>query len=206
MADEIPKPPVVVPDAASPASAASTPSQNMQSGPTINIADEFGTAKRNLPPAATVLITLVGVLLVVAAISFLQRAKPQGSGSLDNIAAVEIPGQNATLVALTFTIRNAADKAIWMRSIQGKLKTANGESSSDALSAVDFERYYQAFPALKSGAQPPFTPETKLQPGEEVKGTVLVSFPVMLDAFNQRQSISLAIQPYDQPVPVVLSK
>jgi hypothetical protein len=29
---------------------------------------------------------------------------------------------------------------------------------------------------------------------------------VVLDAFNQRQSISLAIQPYDQPVPVVLSK
>jgi hypothetical protein len=33
-----------------------------------------------------------------------------------------------------------------------------------------------------------------------------VSFPVMLEVFNQRQSISLAIQPYDQPVPVVLSK
>jgi len=206
MPDETPKPPVVVPNADSPASAASTPPQNIPTGPTINIADEFGTAKRNLPPAATVLITLLGVLVVVAGISFFQRAKPQGSGSLDNIAAVEIPGQNATLVALTFTIRNGTDKAIWMRTIQGKLKTASGELSSEALSAVDFERYYQAFPALKSGAQPPFTPETKLQPGEEVKGTVLVSFPVMLDVFNQRQSISLAIQPYDQPVPVVLSK
>jgi len=206
MPDETPKPPVVVPNADSPASAASTPSQNIPSRRTINIADEFGTAKRNLPPAATVLITLLGVLVVVAGISFFQRAKPQGSGSLDNIAAVEIPGQNATLVALTFTIRNGTDKAIWMRTIQGKLKTASGELSSDALSAVDFERYYQAFPALKSGAQPPFTPETKLQPGEQVKGTVLVSFPVVLDAFNQRQSISLAIQPYDQPVPVVLSK
>src|ERR1700682_2881666 len=103
MPDEIPKPPVVVSNADSPASAASAPSQNIQSGPTINIADEFGTAKRNLPPAATVLITLLGVLVLVAAISFLQRAKPQGSGSLDNIAAVEIPGQNATLYALNCT-------------------------------------------------------------------------------------------------------
>jgi hypothetical protein len=205
MPDEIPKP-ASVPPAAPTAPTESTPSQNIQSGPTINIGDEFGTAKRNLPPAATVLITLVGVLLVVAGISFFQRAKPQGSGSLDNIAAVEIPGQNATLVALTFTIRNGADKVIWMRSIQGKLKTGAGELSGDALSAVDFERYYQAFPALKSGAQPAFSPETKLQPGEEVKGTVIVSFPVTLDVFNQRQSISLAIQPYDQPVPVVLSK
>src|SRR3984893_348786 len=100
MPNEIPTPPVAAPDAVAPASAASTPSQNIQSGPTINIADEFGTAKRNLPPAATVLLTLLGVLVVVAAISFLQRSKPQGSGSLDKIAAVEIPGQNATLVAL----------------------------------------------------------------------------------------------------------
>jgi hypothetical protein len=205
MPDEIPNPDSA-PPAVSPTPPPITPSQNIQSGPTINIADEFGTAKRNLPPAATVLITLVGVLVVVAGISFFQRAKPQGSGSLNNIAAVEIPGQNATLVALTFTIRNGADKAIWMRSIQGKLKTPSGELTGDALSAVDFERYYQAFPALKSGAQPAFSPETKLQPGEEVKGTVIVSFPVTLDAFNQRQAISLAIQPYDQAVPIVLSK
>jgi hypothetical protein len=205
MPDEIPKP-ASVPPAAPTAPRGSTPSENIQSGPTINIADEFGTAKRNLPPAATVLITLLGVLVVVAGISFFQRARPQGSGSLDNIAAVEIPGQNATLVALTFTIRNGADKAIWMRSIQGKLKTPIGELSGDALSAVDFERYYQAFPALKSGAQPAFSPETKLQPGEEIKGTVIVGFPVTLDVFNQRQAISLAIQPYDQSVPIVLSK
>jgi hypothetical protein len=34
----------------------------------------------------------------------------------------------------------------------------------------------------------------------------MVSFPVNLDAFNQRKSVSVVIQPYDQPVPVTLSK
>jgi hypothetical protein len=29
---------------------------------------------------------------------------------------------------------------------------------------------------------------------------------VTLDAFNQRKSVSVIIQPYDQPVPVVLTK
>jgi len=29
---------------------------------------------------------------------------------------------------------------------------------------------------------------------------------VTLDAFNQRQSTSVSIQPYDQPLPVVLTK
>src|ERR1700685_4554174 len=111
-----------------------------QRGPTIHIADEFGTAKRNLPPVKVLLIALAGVLLIVGVISFLQRAKPQGAGSLDNVTAVEIPGQNASLVALTFTFRNSGAKPLWVHNIQGKLVTSAGEQTSDAVSAVDFER------------------------------------------------------------------
>ena len=186
--------------------ASNAASQNVQSGPTINIGDEFGTAKRNLPPARIVLLAIAAVLVVVAIASFLQRAKPQASGSLDNIAAADIPGQSSTMAALTFTIRNTAGKILYVRSIQGKLKMASGEFSGDAVSAVDFDRYFQAFPPLKSGAQPALMPEAKLQPDEVLKRTVIVVFPVTLDAFNQRQSVSLVIQPYDQPVAVVLSK
>ncbi|MBZ5679011.1 MAG: hypothetical protein LAO24_02780 [Acidobacteriia bacterium] len=177
-----------------------------QSGPTINIADEFGTAKRNLPPAKIVLIAIAGVLVVVAVASFLKRATPQGAGSLDNVAAIEIPGQSSTMVALTFTLRNTGEKTLYVRSIQGRLTAASGESSGDAVSAVDFDRYFQAFPALKAGAQPALSPETKLQPGEQVTRTAIVVFPVTMDSFNQRKSLSVVIQPYDQQVPVVLTK
>jgi hypothetical protein len=146
------------------------------------------------------------VLIIVGIASFIQRAKPQGTGSLDNVTAAQIPGQNASLVALTFTLRNSGEKSLWVRGIQGKLTTSSGEASGDAVSAVDFDRYYQAFPALKADTQPALAPEDKLQPGQEIKRTVIVSFPVMLDAFNQRRSVSVVIQPYDQPVPVTLSK
>jgi hypothetical protein len=33
-----------------------------------------------------------------------------------------------------------------------------------------------------------------------------VAFPVTLDAFNKRQSTSVVIWPYDQTVPVTLTK
>jgi hypothetical protein len=177
-----------------------------QRGPTIRIGDEFGTAKRNLPPVKVLLLTMAGVLLIVGIYSFLQRAKPQGAGSLDNVAAVEIPGQNASLVALTFSLRNSGKKSLWVHGIQGKLATSSGELSSDAVSAVDFDRYYQAFPALAANTQPALSPEDKLQPGEEIKRTVIVSFPVGLQSFNQRKSVSVVIQPYDQPVPVTLTR
>jgi hypothetical protein len=198
MTDQAPTPvPPPVPPTAEPAP---------QRGPTINIADEFGTAKRNLPPVKPLLLTMAGILVVVGIVSFFQRAKPQGAGSLDNVAAVELPGQNALLVALTFTLRNSGKKSLWVHDIHGKLVTASGELTSEAVSAIDFDRYYQAFPALKVNTQPALAPEDKLQPGEEIKRTVIVSFPVTLDAFNQRRSVSVVIQPYDQPVPVTLTK
>ena len=177
-----------------------------QRGPTINIADEFGTAKRNLPPVKPLLVAMAGVLIIAGVVALTQRAKPQGVGMLDSVTAAQIPGQNASLVALTFTLRNSGTKSLWVRGIQGKLITSSGEVSGDAVSAVDFDRYYQAFPALKTDTRPALAPEDKLQPGQEIKRTVMVSFPVMLDAFNQRRSVSVVIQPYDQPVPVTLTR
>lgn len=177
-----------------------------QRGPTINIGDEFGTAQRNLPPVKILLLATAGVLIIAGIASFFQRAKPQAAGSLENVTAVAIPGQSAALVALTFTLRNSSAKSLWVQRIQGKVVTSGGELSSDAVSAVDFDRYYQAFPPLKTNVQPALSPEDKLQPGQELKRTVMVSFPVTLEGFNQRRSVSVVIQPYDQPVAIVLSK
>ncbi len=191
---------------ASPSSPAVSTPPAAQRGPTIHIADEFGTAKRNLPPVKILLIATAGVLIIAGIAAFFQRAKPQGAGSLDDVTAVAIPGQNAAMVALTFTLRNSGEKSLWVHSIQGKVVTSAGEQSNDAVSAVDFNRYYQAFPELKTNAQPALAPEDKLQPGQEIKRTVIVSFPVALADFKDRRSVSVVIHPYDQPVPIVLTK
>jgi hypothetical protein len=198
MPDPVPPPPKP------PAASAVKPA--VPAGPTINIGEEFGTAKKNLPPAKIVLIAVGAVLVVVLVASFFKRAKPQAAGSLDNVAAVEIPNQGSTMVALTFTLNNTSDKILYVHSLQGVLKQASGESKADAVSAVDFDRYFQAFPALKNGIQPALTPETKIQPGESSVRSIIVAFPVTLDKFNQRQSVSVVVWPYDQTVPVVLTK
>ena len=204
MPDQIPNPSTVSP--ATPNASAGPTVPAPQRGPTINIGDEFGTAKRNLPPVKVLLLATAGVLIIAGIAAFFQRAAPQGAGSLDNVTAAAIPGQNAALVALTFTLRNSGKKSLWVKGIQGKLVTSTGELSSDAVSAVDFDRYYQAFPELKENAQPALAPEDKLQPGQEIKRTVIVSFPVALPDFKDRRSVSIVIQPYDQPVPIVLTK
>ena len=176
------------------------------SGPTINIGEEFGTAKKNLPSGKILVIAIVVLGIVVAFVSFLRRAKPQAAGSLDNVVAVEIPGQNSTMVALTFTLHNTSDKVLYVHTLQGSVKAPSGDAMGDAVSAVDFDRYFQAFPALKNGAQPALSPETKIQPGESTSRTIIVVFPMTLDTFNRRQVLAAVIWPYDQTVPIVLSK
>jgi hypothetical protein len=175
-------------------------------GPTINIGEEYGTAKKNLPPAKIVLIAVGGVLVVVLIASFLKRAKPQASGSLDNLVAVEVPGQTNTMVALTFTLHNTSDKALYVRMLEGKVTTASGENTAEAVSAVDFNRYFEAFPALKNGALPPLSPEVRMEVGDTVSRTIIVAFPMTLDAFNQRKSVSVVVWPYNYTVPVVMTK
>jgi hypothetical protein len=171
----------------------------------FHIGDEFGTAKRNLPPAGILLICIAAVAVIVGIFAFKERQKPQGAGSIDFVSAAEVPGQNMILAAITLTLRNTADKPLWIHTLQAQLTTADGRTFDDkAASAVDLDRYFQEFPALKESSEPPLSPETKLLAGAEQRGTIIVGFKVTREVFDQRKSLTVTIQPYDQVLPVVL--
>src|SRR5208282_1278642 len=86
----------------------------------FRIGEEFGTAKRNLPPAGIVLICIAVVAVIVGIFAFKERPKPQGAGSIDFVVATEVPGQNMILAAITFTLRNTADKPLWIHSLKAQ--------------------------------------------------------------------------------------
>jgi hypothetical protein len=125
---------------------------------------------------------------------------------VDNISVVEVPDQHAVMVAVNVTLHNSGKKSLWIHDIKARLTTDGGEFTDEAASAVDFDRYFQAFPTLKEHAIAAIPPETKIPPGGQAQGTIVVSFPVIKDDFDKRKSLSVAIQPYDQPLPVVLTK
>jgi hypothetical protein len=183
-----------------------TPMIDLGPGPGINIGEEFGTAKRNLPPAKIVAIVLGVAAVLLGIFAFVTRAKPQGDGSVDNISVVDVPDQHAVMVAVNVTLHNSGKKSLWIHDIKARLTTDGGEFTDEAASAVDFDRYFQAFPTLKEHAIAAIPPETKIPPGGQAQGTIVVSFPVIKDDFDKRKSLSVAIQPYDQPLPVVLTK
>jgi len=205
MPDDTPPPPLPPPSSPT-REPASEIAMDLGPGPGINISEEFGTAKRNLPPTKIVALVLAATAIVVGVLAFVQRARPQGGGSVDSIAAVEIPNQNAVLVAVNVTVHNSGEKPLWIHDITATIKTDSSEFSDRAASAVDFDRYFQAFPTLREHALAALPPETKISPGGQAQGTVVVSFPVTQDGFDRRKSLSVVIQPYDQPLPLVLTR
>jgi hypothetical protein len=175
--------------------------------PQINfeIGEEYGTARRNLPPAGILVICIAVVALIVAGYSLSHRAHALSSGSIGDIVSVSIPGQNMLMVAVNVSVQNNANNPSWIHTIQASLETAGGKFTDDAAPAVDVQRYFQAFPDLKQHALNLLQTETKLTPENKVLGTVVFSFPVTADAFAARKSLSVTIAPYDE-VPVVLTK
>ena len=191
------------PTPATPPLASPTPPE---SGTSFDISEEYGTAAKNLPPAKVVAIGIGLIVIIALVVGLAQRPKVSASGSIDDITSVEMPNQNSVMVALAISIKNHGKKRFYIHDIQSDLETASGKFTDEPASGVDFERYFQAFPALKEHALAPLKPETMIEPGGETKGTIIVSFPVTADAFASRKSIKITIRPYDQPVPLVLTK
>jgi len=172
----------------------------------FNIAEEFGTAKKNLPPVKILAIAVGAVAIVAIVMALLQRPTSAATGALGDITSVEVPGQSLVMVAINVSIVNHGEKPYWIHTMEATLEAAGGKFSDPPASAADFERYFQAFPDLKQHALAPLKPETKIEPGGQTVGTILVTFPVTAQTFAARKSLTVTIQPYDQPVALVLTK
>lgn len=169
------------------------------------LGEEFDRAKWTLPPAQILAIAIAAVAIVVAIVMYAARYKPVSAGSLGDVASVELADHNSVLVAINVTVRNIGQKPLWIHEMGAEVETDKGKFTDHAASAIDFDRYYQAYPTLKQKALPALMPEMKIAPGGEQKGTIIVSFPVNEDNFNKRKSLSVTVEPYDQRALVISS-
>jgi hypothetical protein len=173
----------------------------------VPMGEEFSSSKWTLPPIGIVAIAIVAVAIVVTAVVWFTRAKPGAMGTIDDIAAVETAPGNV-MVAVQVTLHNVTDKPFWVRQVDAKLQASDGKEYQDtAASGADFERYFQAFPELRQHATAePLKRDIRIPAGATIRGAAIFTFPVAKEAFGQRKSFSLIVDPFDQPVPVVLTK
>ena len=198
-----PQSPSPTPAAPKPAKTTKVPEEPLDRAH-MPMSEEFDKAKWTLPPWQPVAVALVIVAAILAVVAWTARAKPPGAGKIDNVTAVEIPPGGSVLVAVTLTLSNSTPKQLWIHDLKAQLKTDQGEWSDNAAAEVDTQRYFQAFPDLKQNALNLMKVDDKILPGGQERGTLVFSFPVTKDQFDARKSLSVTVQPYDQPRPVVL--
>jgi len=202
MPEDTPQPPLPPPPL-TPSEPVTTPAE-----PQIpfNIGEEFGTARKNLPPTKILLLAVAGIAIITAVVGFVQKPRQTANGSIDQVVMVELPGQAQVMVAVGISIHNFGKNPYVVQDVGAVLEANNGSFPDQAASVVDVARYYEAFPALKEHAYDPLKMGTSIAPGGDLRGTIVVAFPVPANTFNNRKSLSVTVSPAEQPIPLVLTK
>src|SRR5690348_16184579 len=151
-------------DTPSTPAAPATPPPPAEPAPLPHMGEEFGTARKNLPPVKIVGIGVAAIVAVALIFAFVQRPHSSATGSIDNLVFAEVPNQNSVMVAISISLTNNGQKAYWIRDTKAEIDTGNDKFSDNGLPAVDFDRYYQAFPALKENSYPALRRETMIPP------------------------------------------
>jgi hypothetical protein len=195
-----PPPPVPPKPAAAP-----PPSPSSLAHPAIG--EEMDSAKWTLPPIVPVLIALAAIAIVVVIVAFANRQKPAASGEISGVQAVEMTGGQSVLVAVNLKVHNTTEHLLYIKGITAEVTLPDRSDTlkDDAASAVDFDRYYAGFPALKQDAIDPLKAERKIAADTDAAGRVIFSFPVSKAQFDARKSIAIKLDLYDQR-PVVITK
>jgi hypothetical protein len=170
-----------------------------------HIGQEYGTGKGNLPPAKLVGIILGVLIVTIGILSFVFKAKSPTTGSIDDVQVVDIAEQNAVMLAINVTFKNYGKTEYKMRSIKAELETASGTHEDQPAPAMDFDRYLEAFPVLKTNAMQRLEIQT-IPVGGQYSGRVIVSFPVNAGEFAQRKSLKVIVSAYGESVPLEMTK
>lgn len=181
------------------------PSKDFDAGH-VPITEEFDSAKRSLPPIAPLAVALVVVVVFIVGVAYIFRSKPIAQGQIDQAFAMQQAENPYSMVLMQVTLRNVGDKPLFIKEIKADIMVDQVESVDDAASAVDYARYLQAFPDLQMYATAPLKVETKIPPGGEVKGSVMVAFPITKEQFYTRKDLNVTILPYDQKAIVLREK
>ncbi|HYG99530.1 MAG TPA: hypothetical protein VD837_10400 [Terriglobales bacterium] len=184
-----------------------TPGQSPQQAPEpehLLVPEEIDSSKWEMPPWGIVGAVLLVILIAIGVVSYLMRPQPKATGSIDEIFAVAM-AENQVMTTVKINLENVGGKPLWIRNVQGKVVTEQGEFTDVAANAVDFPRYFAAYPDLREHTMTPIKAEDRIAPREMLRGSLIFTFPVSYDQFNNRKSMSVIIAPYDQN-PVTLTK
>ncbi len=189
----------------------------------IPMSEEMDSARRTLPPVLPVLAA-AAVIAVAVFLFSRQTSKPATSGSVTRVVAAELPApppapaakkgstpatsepEKSVMAVVHLRVENKSERPLILRSIRVRVELPGGQIEEDqAASAVDHDRYLQAYPDLLPHKVAALPPETRIAPGAQQEGMAMFAFPVSRESFDQRKSLTVTVDLYDR-TPLVLSE
>jgi hypothetical protein len=177
----------------------------------IPMSEEMDSARWTLPPIIPVAIGLVIVAVVIGIVLVGGRAKAGATATITGVHAVDKKSQVGVLALVQVHISNIGDKPMWIKGATVTIETDQGKWTDDAASASDFKRYFDAYPELKPYEKPALAAESKIGPGSEVDGMLLVGYPPPPEPnaataqpaftaadFDKRKSLTVTVDLYDR--------
>jgi len=166
---------------------------------------EMDSVERGLPPAAPLLIVGVILAIVLGAYFYIARPRAGAEAAITKVNVEEQANSGRCIVGIEMRIKNVSDKAFWIRSVEVKTTTPQGEFTDNPAPGGDMPRYFSAFPSLTSD-KPPLVENVKIQPGQTQEGYVIVGFATSKDDFSKRKSLEVHIEIYDRSPLVIREK
>jgi len=149
---------------------------------------------------ATVLVSIAIAIYVIAG-----EKPPASTGEIIDVWAhpmhsetsgwdangAAIPKEEIDQVLLFTHVRlhNQSKQPIFLHQIVANATLPDGIHSSYAATPTDYERIFQAYPALMQWHGPPISPDLTLQPGETKEGTFACSFRMTKADWESRKSM-----------------
>jgi hypothetical protein len=189
----------------------------------IPMTEEMDSARWTLPP----IVPVLGAAVVIAIAVFLyseRASRPETTGSITRVVAAEQqqlsgpasktpqakaspPPERSVMVVVHLHLENPVEKPLYVRAIRVRLEVPGGRVEEDeAASAVDHERYLQAYPELQPYRIASLPAETKIAPGAQQDGMVMFAFPVSRESFDQRKPLTVTVELYDRKPLVLVEK
>jgi hypothetical protein len=97
-------------------------------------------------------------------------------------------------------VRNQTNIPLFLQDISASVTLPDGEPQMNVgLAARDFDRLFQAFPALAPLRAQPFDRSATLQPGQSIEGLAVFNFPMSGQQWDTRKSGDVVVSFMHQP-------
>ena len=177
----------------------------MPDQPTKSSYEEMDSPSRSLPPIVPVLIAAIVIGAIVFFVVRGNRPVTPATGTVTKTFYVEQNTKDRVFAGVEVHIKNSSDKTIYVREVEATLVTPAGEFKDSPAPGDDVPRYYAAYPALKQSSAEGLPNNTKIAPGAERDGLLILGFPVTKDGWEQRKSLEVKIILYDQK-PLIINE